>query len=34
MKFDNQRLRVPWWLLIWLLLIGWAIADGANVELG
>jgi cytochrome bd-type quinol oxidase subunit 2 len=26
--FDTEMLRVIWWLLTWLLLIGWAITDG------
>jgi cytochrome bd-type quinol oxidase subunit 2 len=29
--FNDLTLRVLWWVLIWLLLIGWAIADGSNL---
>ena len=31
--FDTEMLRVMWWLLTWLLLIGWAITDGSNLGL-
>jgi len=29
--FNDLTLRVLWWVLIWLLLIGWAIADASNL---